>query len=150
MHFWRFAPRKTFFVYREGTYWMLCALESCYGLHNVYNRKYYGLKPFSGVWTLKAHYLGQYFQLSFLLCISALNSAQIGLIERSGHRKWVDMALISFIMGNTMDWNRFMTFRRVKHSILINTVYFPFFLGFQPKFNPSRDVWQLSTLKMTI
>ena len=132
-------------------HWTLCALKmSCYYLCNVSNRKYYGLTPFSGVWTLNAHYLGQYFQFSFLLCISALNSDQIVLIERSGHRKWVDMALISFIMGNTMDWNRFMKFRRLKHSIFINTVNFPFFLGFQPKFSPTRDFWQLLTLIMRI
>ena len=137
-----------------------------YGLDNVYHRKYYWLKPFLGVWTLKMHYLGQYckfclfsndfslnsgllkapitendliwlatliigntmdgnriLEFGHLKCIiwvntvnfasilwfsiSALNSAQIGHIECPDHRKRLDMVLITFIIWNAMDWNRY-------------------------------------------
>ena len=46
---------------------------SCYAHDNVYNWKYYGLKPRSGVQALKTHHLGQQCQLSLDPWVSALN-----------------------------------------------------------------------------
>ena len=48
--------------------------------------------------------------LAFFPWISALNSAQIGPNGGSGHLRLLDIALIMFIIRNTMDWNRFKEF----------------------------------------
>ena len=42
------------------------------------------------------------------------------------------MALITFIIGNTMDWIRFKEFGHLKCIIWVNIVNFAFFHGFQP------------------
>ena len=108
--------------------WAFCGLwkpkMTRYGLHNINNQKYYGLEPFRGVWALKMHYLGQYCQFCLFPWISALNSAQIGPFEGSDHRKWLDMTFITFIIGNTMDWNRFEKFEDIKCIIWVNIANF--------------------------
>ena len=77
------------------------------------------------------HYLGQYCQFCHFPWISALNSAQIGPIEGSAHRKLLDMALITFIIGNTLYWYRFEEFGHLKYIIWVNIVNFAIFDGFQ-------------------
>ena len=59
--------------------------------------------------------------------ISALNSAQIWPIEGSAHRKLLDMALITFIIGNTLYWYRFEEFEHLKCIICVNIVNFATF-----------------------
>ena len=60
----------------------------------------------------------------------------MGPFEGSGHY----MALITFIIGNTMDWNRFKEFGHLKCIICVNIVNFAVFHGFQPYIQPKLDL----------
>ena len=65
------------------------------------------------------HYLGQYSKFCLLSKDFRLNSAQIGPIQGSDHRKSLGTALITFIIGNTRDWNRFEEFEQLQCIICV-------------------------------
>ena len=76
---------------------------------------------------LKLHYLGQYYQFHLFIWISALKWSQIELFEDRGHRKRLYIALITFIIWCTMDWNRSKDLGHFRYIICVNIVYFACF-----------------------
>ena len=104
------------------------------GLERFYNWRLYRVQQFWGRWAIEIHYLGGYCRFFFHPCISALNLPQIGPFEGSGDRKWLDMAVRSFIIGDSIVCNSFEEFELLKYIIWVVIVHYTFFVHFSAKF----------------